>query len=67
MQGIGEIKEVQERSLTGTWDIKDIQRWSWRTTEKGQNTGITNLLYTTESCFIVCSIVDLIKRGNFIV
>ncbi|XP_060769798.1 epididymis-specific alpha-mannosidase isoform X1 [Neoarius graeffei] len=42
MQGIGEIKEVQERSLTGTWDIKDIQRWSWRTTEKGQNTESTS-------------------------
>ncbi|TSL40971.1 Epididymis-specific alpha-mannosidase [Bagarius yarrelli] len=38
MQGIGEIKEVQERSLTGTWDMADLQRWSWRTTDEAQNT-----------------------------
>lgn len=31
MQGIGEVTEVQERSLTGTWDISDLQRWSWKT------------------------------------
>uniref|UniRef100_A0A8B9LIP3 Alpha-mannosidase n=1 Tax=Astyanax mexicanus TaxID=7994 RepID=A0A8B9LIP3_ASTMX len=34
LQGLGEVKAVQERSLTGTWDISDLQRWSWRTTEK---------------------------------
>lgn len=31
MQGIGEVTEVLERSLTGTWDISDLQRWSWKT------------------------------------
>lgn len=40
MQGIGEVKDVQERSLTGTWDIKELQRWSWRTVEEGQNAGL---------------------------
>lgn len=35
MQGIGEVTEVLERSLTGTWDISDLQRWSWKT-----NTGV---------------------------
>lgn len=43
MQGIGEIKEAKERSLTGTWDIADLQRWRW-TVEKGQNTGINNVI-----------------------
>uniref|UniRef100_A0A3B1J3W4 Alpha-mannosidase n=1 Tax=Astyanax mexicanus TaxID=7994 RepID=A0A3B1J3W4_ASTMX len=37
LQGLGEVKAVQERSLTGTWDISDLQRWSWRTTEKTGN------------------------------
>uniref|UniRef100_A0A4W4H0X6 Alpha-mannosidase n=1 Tax=Electrophorus electricus TaxID=8005 RepID=A0A4W4H0X6_ELEEL len=31
MQGIGEVKAVKERSLTGTWDISELQRWSWKT------------------------------------
>ncbi|XP_076828184.1 epididymis-specific alpha-mannosidase-like isoform X2 [Brachyhypopomus gauderio] len=31
MQGIGEVETVQERSLTGTWDISELQRWSWKT------------------------------------
>ena len=31
LQGIGEVKEVRERSLTGTWDISDLQRWKWET------------------------------------
>ncbi|XP_067257020.1 epididymis-specific alpha-mannosidase [Chanodichthys erythropterus] len=34
MRGIGEVTEVQERSLTGTWDISDLQRWSWKTNER---------------------------------
>ncbi|XP_052003302.1 epididymis-specific alpha-mannosidase [Xyrauchen texanus] len=38
MWGIGEVTEVQERSLTGTWNISDLQRWSWKTTESPQKT-----------------------------
>ncbi|XP_063042689.1 epididymis-specific alpha-mannosidase [Engraulis encrasicolus] len=34
LQGIGEVKEVMERSLTGTWDISDLQRWKWETSGK---------------------------------
>uniref|UniRef100_A0A8C1FXU6 Alpha-mannosidase n=1 Tax=Cyprinus carpio TaxID=7962 RepID=A0A8C1FXU6_CYPCA len=33
MRGIGEVTKVQERSLTGTWNISDLQRWSWKTNE----------------------------------
>ncbi|KAF5905433.1 epididymis-specific alpha-mannosidase, partial [Clarias magur] len=44
MQGIGELKEVQERSLTGTWDIAELQRWRWKTAEKQHHTSITDLL-----------------------
>ncbi|KAI4879369.1 hypothetical protein NFI96_019459, partial [Prochilodus magdalenae] len=37
MQGLGEVKAVQERSLTGTWDISDLQRWNWKTIERPEN------------------------------
>ncbi|TRY69682.1 hypothetical protein DNTS_030270 [Danionella cerebrum] len=33
LRGIGEVTEVQERSLTGTWDISELKRWRWRTNE----------------------------------
>uniref|UniRef100_A0A665WKZ5 Alpha-mannosidase n=1 Tax=Echeneis naucrates TaxID=173247 RepID=A0A665WKZ5_ECHNA len=31
LQGIGEVKVLEERSLTGTWDITSLQRWNWTT------------------------------------
>ncbi|KAM8898519.1 LOW QUALITY PROTEIN: epididymis-specific alpha-mannosidase [Spinachia spinachia] len=31
LQGIGQIKKLEERSLTGTWDISRLQRWKWKT------------------------------------
>ncbi|KAM6949540.1 epididymis-specific alpha-mannosidase [Aplochiton taeniatus] len=33
LHGLGEVKAVEERSLTGTWDIADLQRWKWKTDE----------------------------------
>lgn len=39
MRGIGEVTDVQERSLTGTWDISDLQRWSWKTNERVRKEG----------------------------
>lgn len=33
LQGIGEVKELEERSLTGTWDISRLQRWKWKTAD----------------------------------
>ncbi|XP_030634992.1 epididymis-specific alpha-mannosidase [Chanos chanos] len=33
LQGLAEVKEVKERSLTGTWDISELHRWSWRTSD----------------------------------
>lgn len=33
LQGIGEVKELEERSLTGTWDITSLQRWKWKTAD----------------------------------
>ncbi|XP_066536951.1 epididymis-specific alpha-mannosidase isoform X2 [Hoplias malabaricus] len=36
LQGLGKVKAVEERSLTGTWDISDLQRWKWGTVESAK-------------------------------
>ncbi|XP_035469730.2 epididymis-specific alpha-mannosidase [Scophthalmus maximus] len=39
LRGIGEVKVLQERSLTGTWDVASLQRWKWKTADKTENKG----------------------------
>ncbi|XP_061768626.1 epididymis-specific alpha-mannosidase isoform X2 [Nerophis ophidion] len=34
LQAVGEVSAVQERSLTGTWDVASMQRWIWKTAEE---------------------------------
>uniref|UniRef100_A0A8C4ZYM9 Alpha-mannosidase n=1 Tax=Gadus morhua TaxID=8049 RepID=A0A8C4ZYM9_GADMO len=29
--GVGEVRAVEERSLTGTWDVQELDRWTWNT------------------------------------
>uniref|UniRef100_A0A4W6CRT5 alpha-mannosidase n=1 Tax=Lates calcarifer TaxID=8187 RepID=A0A4W6CRT5_LATCA len=36
LQGIGEVKVLEERSLTGTWDITSLQRWKWKTADNSE-------------------------------
>ncbi|KAM4537434.1 epididymis-specific alpha-mannosidase [Odontesthes bonariensis] len=36
LQGLGEVRALEERSLTGTWDVSSLQRWEWKTAEKPQ-------------------------------
>ncbi|XP_054538713.1 epididymis-specific alpha-mannosidase isoform X4 [Pan troglodytes] len=31
LQALGSVVAVEERSLTGTWDLSMLHRWSWRT------------------------------------
>uniref|UniRef100_H2ZRX8 Alpha-mannosidase n=1 Tax=Latimeria chalumnae TaxID=7897 RepID=H2ZRX8_LATCH len=31
LQSLGTVVSVEERSLTGTWDIKVMSRWKWKT------------------------------------
>uniref|UniRef100_A0A5F8A1J9 Alpha-mannosidase n=1 Tax=Macaca mulatta TaxID=9544 RepID=A0A5F8A1J9_MACMU len=31
LQALGSVVAVEERSLTGTWDVGMLHRWSWRT------------------------------------
>lgn len=37
LQGMGEVKGVEERSLTGTWDVTSLQRWKWKTADNLEN------------------------------
>lgn len=34
LQGIGKVRLLEERSLTGTWNITSLQRWKWKTADK---------------------------------
>ncbi|XP_019714110.1 epididymis-specific alpha-mannosidase isoform X2 [Hippocampus comes] len=33
LRGIGDLSAMEERSLTGTWDIGSLQRWRWKTAD----------------------------------
>ncbi|XP_047448214.1 epididymis-specific alpha-mannosidase [Mugil cephalus] len=33
LKEIGEVRLLEERSLTGTWNITTLQRWKWKTAE----------------------------------
>lgn len=36
LQGIGEVRMLEERSLTGTWDSSSLQRWKWKTADNSE-------------------------------
>nr|XP_035150014.2 epididymis-specific alpha-mannosidase isoform X1 [Callithrix jacchus]XP_035150015.2 epididymis-specific alpha-mannosidase isoform X1 [Callithrix jacchus] len=40
LRALGSVVAVEERSLTGTWDVSTLRRWSWRT-ESGHHRGDT--------------------------
>ncbi|NXQ38872.1 MA2B2 mannosidase, partial [Catharus fuscescens] len=33
LQGLGSVVAVEERSLTGTWDVNTLERWKWKTAQ----------------------------------
>uniref|UniRef100_A0A8C3FEM4 Alpha-mannosidase n=1 Tax=Chrysemys picta bellii TaxID=8478 RepID=A0A8C3FEM4_CHRPI len=33
LKGLGTVKLVEERSLTGTWDINSLERWKWKSAQ----------------------------------
>lgn len=45
LQGIGEVKELEERSLTGTWDITSLQRWKWKTADNLDTSEIDSVVW----------------------
>uniref|UniRef100_A0AAV2KPC7 Alpha-mannosidase n=1 Tax=Knipowitschia caucasica TaxID=637954 RepID=A0AAV2KPC7_KNICA len=36
LKGLGEVRALEERSLTATWDSDTLQRWKWKTAEPSQ-------------------------------
>lgn len=40
LQGLGSVVSVEERSLTGTWDVSTLHRWRWPTQEPGYLRGL---------------------------
>ncbi|XP_058157218.1 epididymis-specific alpha-mannosidase [Dasypus novemcinctus] len=39
LQGLGSVVAVEERSLTGTWDVSTLHRWHWRTQTRRRRGG----------------------------
>ncbi|XP_039241766.1 epididymis-specific alpha-mannosidase isoform X2 [Pipra filicauda] len=33
LKGLGSVTVVEERSLTGTWDVNTLKRWKWKTAQ----------------------------------
>ncbi|NXA31397.1 MA2B2 mannosidase, partial [Eudromia elegans] len=33
LKGLGSVVSVEERSLTGTWDVSTLKRWKWKTAQ----------------------------------
>ncbi|KAK6493802.1 epididymis-specific alpha-mannosidase [Huso huso] len=40
LSGLGTVASVEERSLTGTWDLSELNRWKWRTSQKEDKGGV---------------------------
>uniref|UniRef100_A0A7N8X3H4 Alpha-mannosidase n=1 Tax=Mastacembelus armatus TaxID=205130 RepID=A0A7N8X3H4_9TELE len=43
LKGIGEVKAMEERSLTGTWDVSSLQRWKWKTADNSETNKAFNV------------------------
>lgn len=33
LKGLGSVVALEERSLTGTWDVNTLERWKWKTAQ----------------------------------
>ncbi|NXC16084.1 MA2B2 mannosidase, partial [Corythaeola cristata] len=51
LQGLGSVMRVEERSLTGTWDVNTLKRWKWKTAQY-PNKGFANSTETSENCVV---------------
>ena len=45
--GLGSVVSVEERSLTGTWDMRMMSRWTWSTRDPHRHRGSDALVLTT--------------------
>ncbi|XP_066429405.1 epididymis-specific alpha-mannosidase isoform X2 [Eleutherodactylus coqui] len=37
LRGLGTVRLVEERSITGTWDLPTMERWKWKSTQRKDN------------------------------
>ncbi|XP_029942917.1 epididymis-specific alpha-mannosidase isoform X2 [Salarias fasciatus] len=37
LQAVGDVAQLEERSLTGTWNVASLQRWTWKTADKPED------------------------------
>ncbi|XP_053921874.1 epididymis-specific alpha-mannosidase isoform X2 [Cuculus canorus] len=51
LKGLGSVMLVEERSLTGTWDVKALKRWKWKTAQYPSK-GFSNSTETSGNCII---------------
>ena len=46
LRGLGSVVSVEERSLTGTWDVSELRRWTWSTRDSHHHRGSGSLVLT---------------------
>ncbi|KAM6132918.1 epididymis-specific alpha-mannosidase [Pterocles gutturalis] len=51
LKGLGSVMLVEERSLTGTWDINSLKRWKWKTAQYPSKR-FSNSTETSENCIV---------------
>ena len=44
--GLGSVVSVEERSLTGTWDVSEMHRWTWSSRDPHGHRGSGSLVLT---------------------
>ncbi|NWU89835.1 MA2B2 mannosidase, partial [Upupa epops] len=48
---LGSVMAVEERSLTGIWDVNTLKRWQWKTAQSPSK-GLSNIVDTSENCLV---------------
>ncbi|KAM9661039.1 epididymis-specific alpha-mannosidase isoform 4-T4 [Morphnus guianensis] len=51
LNGLGSVILVEERSLTGTWDVNTLKRWKWKTAQYPSK-GFSNTTETSENSIV---------------
>ena len=46
LRGLGSVVSVEERSLTGTWDVSEMHRWTWSSRDPHGHRGSDTLVLT---------------------
>uniref|UniRef100_A0AC11BCQ7 Uncharacterized protein n=1 Tax=Ovis aries TaxID=9940 RepID=A0AC11BCQ7_SHEEP len=46
LRGLGSVVSVEERSLTETWDVSEMYRWTWSTGDPHRHRGLDALVLT---------------------